>query len=138
MLRTRSNFKVSRTPACHPPLHRCIYEYREPSVARSVHIAKPVRMSDTIHSSGNLQFCSGQMLGWPRPEARQGIAQSRWHSTNLARTLVEFRTMRELKFTENGEGRTGERWRCWKFDRKVVKRRCACVPVLQVVHERLK
>jgi hypothetical protein len=65
-------------------------------------------MSDTIHSSGNLHFRSGQMLGWPRLEARQGIAQSRWHSTNLARTPVELRTMRGLKFTGNGEGKTGE------------------------------
>jgi hypothetical protein len=48
------------------------------------------------------------MLGWPRLEARQGIAQSRWHSTNLARTLVEFGTMRGLKFTDDGEGKTGE------------------------------
>jgi hypothetical protein len=102
------HFEASRTIACDSRLHRRVDEYRELTDARSVHVTKPVRMSDTIHSSENLHFCSGQMLGWPRLEARQGIAQSRWHSTNLARTLVEFGTMRGLKFTDDGEGKTGE------------------------------
>jgi hypothetical protein len=50
-----------------------------------------------------------------------------------------------LKFTENGvrmakarQVNNGGAEICSKVVKKVVKRRCACVPVLRVVHIRLK
>ena len=83
------------------PLHLVADGYCELTDARCVRVARPVKMLDTIYSMGNLRFCSGQMRG--QQCGGKGLPNRRDTRHNLARTLVEFRTMRVLKFTENGE-----------------------------------
>ena len=79
--------------------------------ARFARIVIPARTSDTFLLLGQTYMIrpakgeagEGEIK---RPPNRGGTRQE------LVRGLVELRTTSELKFTENGEGKTGERWRC--------------------------